>query len=500
MVNRRRRINFSVAGSLLVLLWMTAPQGPPAGPPRSYAQTAPPDITGTYQGNFSQAVSCGSLPGSGSGKGPASVQILTQQDQSFTGAFELGAPKGTPPVTTFNGTVNASGQLSGTYSYQTSKGANGSGTFTGQITGNQMQASLTGTGTNPSGQTCNESVMIMVTGQTPPPDTSDLSITGIQSPSQAASGAQITYSLTINNAGPDSGAGVVVTFPSPAGTTIAAATTSQGEVQGAAAGSTGNVVFFLGTLASGAGATVSITINVIAPGGTDIIASASVVGNSNDPNLANNMIMISTPVVGGGIIELVWDQPAPTATDPTPAPENLRAVVVTPFRPATGSDPVTPQDSCTLVDINVYKSDQPDVQTIPSNLWETVPPNMLQTTMAAAPAGSFYVITNVWNCDGTLVESGPSNEASVPAGPTITKLKIGGKLKALGTGFSGPVQVLVDGVGFVKSAVIKSNTTVVQKGTLTDGTPIASIGATTSALISVVNDDGGIGTFAYKKP
>jgi hypothetical protein len=50
-----------------------------------------------------------------------------------------------------------------------------------------------------------------------------------------------------------------------------------------------------------------------------------------------------------------------------------------------------------------------------------------------------------------LVESEASNETGAQAGTTITGLKVGEKLKALGTGFSDLVRVLADPVRFVRA-------------------------------------------------
>ena len=117
-----------------------------------------------------------------------------------------------------------------------------------------------------------------------------------------------------------------------------------------------------------------------------------------------------------------------------------------------------------------------------------------------APGGSFYVITNVWKCGDTIIESGVSNQVSVPAGPTITILKVTGKLKGLGSGFADGVQVFVNGVGFVKQAVFGDSTLVIQKGPLTDGTAIPDLGTTSTALITFKNPDGGLGSFTFKRP
>jgi uncharacterized repeat protein (TIGR01451 family) len=330
--------------------------------------------------------------------------------------------------------------------------------------------------------------------------TADLSITGSASSPEASSGAQIVYTIVVSNGGPADETGVLIKEPIPVGTTFAAASASQGQVVGAVPGGTGVVTYSLGTVARGATAVASFTANVFAPGGSTLVNTPSVTSNGTDPNPANNVTAISTPVFGGAVLELLWDQPTPTAANPTPAPENLRVVVVGRSGAPLSSGHVTPQGSCSLVDVNVYKSDQPSVQTIPSNLWQTVPPDMLQATMAAAPSGSFYVITNVWNCGGTIIESGPSNEASVPAGPSIAALRVTAKLKVIGSSFKAPAHVLVNGVGFVKKAAVQGGTTVVQKGLLADGTSIKDIGTASRVLITVQNADGGLGTITFKRP
>ena len=155
--------------------------------------------------------------------------------------------------------------------------------------------------------------------------------------------------------------------------------------------------------------------------------------------------------------------------------------------------------SCTLVAVNDYKSDQPNVQAVPANLWVAVPPDMLQATMAVAPSGSFYVITDVWKCGDQLIESGVSNEQGVPAGPSITSLRLTAKLKATGAGFSDTVEVFIGGTGFVKTAVVPDGTIVIQKGLLTGGLSIADLASAGQAvLVTIKNSNGGIGSFTYQ--
>ena len=498
-LGRRRRIPHSVLSILLPFVLLAAPSTLTT---RLHAQTIP-QIIGDYLGSGSTTITfddSGSIMTLGPIPTFAMLTVQSQQGGSFSGTGVIDG-LATEAVA---GTVDANGQLSGSFNTNDAGGQflTINGTFTGQIAAGQIQLTFTATLTatnQPEGESITESGSAMMTSSSMAAN-SDLSIKAGASSSKVASGQQITYTATVANAGPDDAMAVLVTFPTPAGTTVAAVSSSQGEVPNVIPGSTGNVTFLLGTVAKGANATASLTVNVLASGGETITAMPSVISDSKDPNMANNMATVATPVAGGAVIELVWDQPAPTTADPTPAPENLRVISVIPPGGAQASERIRLQGSCAIVDINVYKSDQPDVQPIPANLWETVAPDLLMTTMAKAPKGSFYVITNVWDCGGVISESPPSNEANSPAGPTINKLKVGAKLKATGSSFSGPVTVTVNGVGFMKSAVVQGSTTVVQKGLLSDGTSISAIGVTAPATIQVTNADGGVGTFMYKKP
>jgi len=157
-------------------------------------------------------------------------------------------------------------------------------------------------------------------------------------------------------------------------------------------------------------------------------------------------------------------------------------------------------DSCSLIGVNVYKSDQPGVQPTQANLFSRLAGSALEAVVPIAPSGSAYVVTNSWQCGTATMESSVSNEVDVPAGPTITGLKVTGKLKILGSGFSGQIEVFVDGVQFVKTAVLADSTLVIQKGTLSDGTAIADIGTSKAVLITVKNGDGGFASFTFKRP
>jgi uncharacterized repeat protein (TIGR01451 family) len=344
----------------------------------------------------------------------------------------------------------------------------------------------------------------------------DLSITGSASPTPVATGKTITYSLTVANAGPDDATGTLVVNPTPQGTSIVSATSSQGVCSATPGGANCS----LGTVPKDGTATITIVANVFAPAGFTLVDNPSVSSDIFDPNLANNSTTISTAVVGGAVVKLTWSQQQSTGGSSTAAPTGLQVEPAGPLSPSsgmaseapaasdggsTGGSPSrsagsVPMDSCTQMGVNVYKSDQPGVQPIPANMFSSLAAGALEATVAVSPSGSSYVVSNLWKCGTSVIESGTSNELDVPAGPTITGLKITGKLKVLGSGFSGQVEVFVDGIGFVKAATLADSTLVIQKGNLSDGSSIADIGTSKSVLITVKNVDGGFATVIFKRP
>lgn len=107
----------------------------------------------------------------------------------------------------------------------------------------------------------------------------DLSITKSTSATTVPIGSQVTYTLTVANAGPAAASGVVVTDTLPAA--LSYVSNSCG-----AAFSAPTLTWNLGALANGANATCSLTVAVLA-GGT-IQNSATVASAGSDPVSTNN--------------------------------------------------------------------------------------------------------------------------------------------------------------------------------------------------------------------
>ncbi|MFN2595685.1 MAG: hypothetical protein ABR563_00585, partial [Pyrinomonadaceae bacterium] len=115
----------------------------------------------------------------------------------------------------------------------------------------------------------------------------DLSASMSNSADPIFNGQTTSYTVVLKNNSTVLGAtGVVLTDALPASMTFVSATTSQGSLVTPPVGSTGVVTANLGALATGATATVTITVQSTASGLQT--NTASVTGNEGDPNSANN--------------------------------------------------------------------------------------------------------------------------------------------------------------------------------------------------------------------
>ena len=337
----------------------------------------------------------------------------------------------------------------------------------------------------------------------------DLAVSISDSPDPVASGRRVNYTITVNNLGPNAANDVSIITSLPRNTTLASVSSNGSKCAEPPAGGVGSINCNFTTVPVNGSASITVTANVIAVSGTSLTAIASVTSGTPDPNMGNNLASTSTAVEGGGIVRLRWTQPAPTAANPAPAPTGLVAVPggltaeAESDAPALQETPVYVTGPCSLVRVNVYKAESTPVQTIPANRWASVPPDQLESTMAVAPAGSFYIITNVWNCGGTEVESGGSNETGVPAGPTFNNIKVkpSGKMKISGSGFTDPTTVFINGVAFSRMAVFNDSTFIVQKGPLVDGRfSLDLLLPGVPAVVSAQTSSGGVGSTTFTLP
>ena len=343
-------------------------------------------------------------------------------------------------------------------------------------------------------------------------DQADLSVSVIASPQPVAAGTRLTYTTTVSNAGPNTAMGVTLVEAVPDGASFTSIETA-GSVSAPGPGQTGMVTCALGAIESGKSAAVTLVVNVLVSPGNTLKMTPRVQSFVADLNADNNSATNSTPIKGGGVVGLSWSQPESTVDDPTPAPTNVTVGIASNSeKPASEESfeatlgPIKRKDRepgvapagmppCTPIGYNIYLSTSTPVPTTPANLWETVPPT---TTAPApnAPPGTFYVIKSVWNCDGTITESPFGGGAGDAGGPQIDTVTVGNKIKATGS-FDASVQVFIDKIGFAKPSALKTQTLLVQKGVLTDGSTVPQAVSGKTVTITFEYPNGGIATYSY---
>ena len=122
-----------------------------------------------------------------------------------------------------------------------------------------------------------------------PATTADLAISKTASPSAGvAQGAQMNYTITVSNGGPDAATDVNVSDLLSAGTTFVSVTPSQGSCTPPAPGPGGTVNCSLGTIASPGSATIALVVTFTGAPGSSISNTATVSTTAVDGNSTND--------------------------------------------------------------------------------------------------------------------------------------------------------------------------------------------------------------------
>ncbi|MFD0275036.1 hypothetical protein ACFVHB_14210 [Kitasatospora sp. NPDC127111] len=124
----------------------------------------------------------------------------------------------------------------------------------------------------------------------------DLSVAISASPEPVPNGTNLTYTVTVHNAGPATAENVTFTDTLPANARFVSATPSTGSCTTPPAGSTNSVTCNLGARAGGTDATTTIVVKAVATSGGSITTTAKVSSSTPDPNPDNNTATITTPV------------------------------------------------------------------------------------------------------------------------------------------------------------------------------------------------------------
>jgi uncharacterized repeat protein (TIGR01451 family) len=124
----------------------------------------------------------------------------------------------------------------------------------------------------------------------------DLQITN-SAPGSVTSGSTLTYTIVVNNLGPDDATKVAIRDTTPAGSTFNSVSVSTGSCTTPAPGATGTVTCTASSLATTGTITEMLTVNVTAASGSTIKDTASVGSSTFDPNKTNNSAKATTTVM-----------------------------------------------------------------------------------------------------------------------------------------------------------------------------------------------------------
>ena len=121
----------------------------------------------------------------------------------------------------------------------------------------------------------------------------DLAVAIQTTPGPVADGQQVVYTVVASNTGGYLATGVTLVNVLPAGVNFLSASNDQGAVLTMVAGA---VTSFIGELAPGETATLSITAQVACPAGTTLVDTAKLSATEDDPTPADNWATATTPV------------------------------------------------------------------------------------------------------------------------------------------------------------------------------------------------------------
>ena len=147
---------------------------------------------------------------------------------------------------------------------------------------------------SPTGTLTPTSTATVTPTATPVP--ADVSVTKADSPDPVATAGILTYTITVNNAGPGTASNVVLNDQINPGATILSCVTSQGICSHPGVGTTGTVTADIGTLAAAGSATVTINVTVTAAAATILSNTATVTSSTPDANAGNNLDTETTTV------------------------------------------------------------------------------------------------------------------------------------------------------------------------------------------------------------
>ncbi|HXY43294.1 MAG TPA: hypothetical protein VEH29_03830, partial [Acidimicrobiales bacterium] len=140
----------------------------------------------------------------------------------------------------------------------------------------------------------------------------NVSITKTAAVASPADGSTDTYTITASNAGPNTATNVLVTDPLPQGVSYESSSTATGTVTEAVVDGEPTVTWSVGSLADLASATLTITVQVAAGGGS-IVNTATESQSSSTPDLTGTQ-QASATITPGAVADVVLTKAVSNAT------------------------------------------------------------------------------------------------------------------------------------------------------------------------------------------
>ena len=135
------------------------------------------------------------------------------------------------------------------------------------------------------------------------PSQADVSIVKTAAPEPVTQGTNLTYTLTVNNAGPAVAQNVVVSDPIPAQVSYTSVSTTMGSCN--YSGATNTVSCNLGNLGVGSTAVITINVNAVQfSSTTDSTNTATVSASTSDPNTANNTSSFTSTIQASTAVDI----------------------------------------------------------------------------------------------------------------------------------------------------------------------------------------------------
>ncbi len=340
----------------------------------------------------------------------------------------------------------------------------------------------------------------------------DLSATK-SGPAAVVAGSNISYTLTIANAGPDAATDVLMTDGLPAGTTFVSLTQNSGPAAGCSlpsAGTNGVVTCAIPLLGSGVSAQFTLVINT--GSANSITNTVSLNPDTSDRNMSNNSSSVSTTVAQSADLAITKTGPV-TAVAGT----NVTYAITVTNNGVSGAASVSLNDPLPAGTTSVSRT-----QTSGPAFACNTPGATLTCTIATLPSGATAafslvvrvasstpngtVLTNTATLSSGTTDPTPGNNTStttttVSAGADLAVTKTGPPAVAAGSNVTYPVTLTNNGpsdaANIVLTDAVPANTTFVSV-TQTSGpafTCTTAAGTTTCTAASLIT--GASATFSF---